>query len=182
LHRLEDPRFFTSLDLLKGFWQIPIAPEDRNFFAFSTETMHLEYNVAPMGAKKSPACLSALIQLVLRGLTPQNVIAYLDDVLLADTTVRENLHTIDRVLTAFVRAGLKLNPAKCNFAQKKVICLGHRLSREGIGPDPTNVSKIKNWPVPKKAAEVKSFLGLSGYYRQYIKNYSEIEIVFNFII
>jgi hypothetical protein len=67
---LAEPKCFSSMDLIKGFWQMPIHPEDRKYFAFSTETMHLEYLVAPMGSKNLPACLSSLMQLLLRGLPP----------------------------------------------------------------------------------------------------------------
>ena len=68
LQKLNNPKFFSSLDLTKGFWQIPVHPDDRKVFAFSTESMHLEYLVAPMGAKNSPGVLTALMQLVLRGI------------------------------------------------------------------------------------------------------------------
>ena len=100
IQRLKDPRIFSSLDLTKGFWQIPIAPEDCKYFAFSTETMHLEYLVAPMGAKNSPSYLTALMQLVLRGLPSQHVISYLDDILVADSNMEDHLHHLDLVLTA----------------------------------------------------------------------------------
>ena len=174
IHSLENPKFFSSMDLTKGFWQIPIHPDDRKFFAFSTGTMHLEYLVAPMGAKNSPSCLSALMQLVLRGLPPQHVISYLDDILCADSTMEDHIKHLDQVLAALEKAGLKLNPAKCSFAQESVVCLGHKLSRDGISPDPNNVEKIKSWKAPENAKRLKTFLGLSGYYRSFVKDYSKI--------
>ncbi len=124
LQKLDNPVIFTSLDLTKGFWQMPIHPEDRKFFAFSTESMHLEYLVAPMGAKNSPSYLSALMQLVLRGLPVQHIISYLDDILIASSSMEQHLEHLDLVLTAIRKAGLKLNPAKCAFAQDSVVCLG----------------------------------------------------------
>ena len=132
IQKLENPRFFSSMDLTKGFWQVPIHPDDRKFFAFSTENMHLEYLVAPMGAKNSPSYLSLLMQLVLRGLPVQHVISYLDDILVADSNMEDHLKHLDLVLTALEKAGLKLNPAKCAFARESVVCLGHKLSREGV--------------------------------------------------
>ena len=174
LQKLDKPQFFTSLDLTKGFWQIPIHPDDRKYFAFSTENMHLEYLVAPMGAKNSPSVLSALMQLVLRGLSPQHVVSYLDDILIATNTMEDHLFYLDQVLTALERAGLKLNPAKCSIAQDSVVCLGHLLSKDGMSPDPANVAKIEAWNPPKDARKLKTFLGLTGYYRQFVKNYSDI--------
>ena len=174
IQRLEAPRYFTSMDLTKGFWQIPGHKDDRKFFAFSTETMHLEYLVAPMGAKNSPSYLSALMQLVLRGLPIQHVISYLDDILVADTNMEDHLKHLDLVLSALAKAGLKLNPSKCQFARDSVICLGHKLSREGVSPDPTNVDKVRSWKRPTNVKKLRTFLGLTGYYRQYVEHYSDI--------
>ena len=174
IQRLQNPRFFSSMDLTKGFWQIPVHPDDRQFFAFSTESLHLEYLVCPMGAKNSPSCLSALMQLVLRGLPIQHVISYLDDILVADTCMEDHLKHLGLVLSALEKAGLKLNPAKCAFARESVVCLGHKLSREGISPDPANVEKIKSWKAPTNAKKLRAFLGLTGYYRQFVKGYSDI--------
>ena len=174
IHRLENPKFFSSMDLTKGFWQIPIHPDDRKYFAFSTESMHLEYLVAPMGSKNSPSYLSALMQLVLRGLPIQHVISYLDDILVADSNMEDHIKHLDLVLSALEKANLKLNPSKCEFARESVICLGHKLSREGISPDPANIAKIKSWKAPDNVKKLRAFLGLTGYYRQFVKNYSEI--------
>ena len=174
IQRLENPRYFTSLDLTKGFWQIPVHPEDRKFFAFSTESMHLEYLVAPMGAKNSPSYLSALMQLVLRGLPIQNVVSYLDDILIADVDMETHLKHLDQVLSAIEKAGLKLNPAKSLVARESVVCLGHKLSRDGVSPDPANIEKVKTWKAPNNPKKLRAFLGLTGYYRQFIKGYSKI--------
>ena len=174
LRRLRKPRFFSTMDLLKGFWQVPIAEEDRKFFAFSTGTMHVEYNVMPMGAVNATATMQALMALILRGLPPEHVVCFLDDILIASDTMEDHLEHIDLVLTALGRAGLKLNPEKCLFAQSSVSCLGHRLSREGISPDPANLAKIKKWKPPSSKSEVRSFLGLTGYYRQMIRGYASI--------
>ena len=111
--------------------------------------MHLEYLVAPMGAKNSPSTLSALMQLILRGLPVQHVISYLDDILVATSNMEDHLYYLDRVLTALEKAGLKLNPAKCAIAQDSIVCLGHKLSKEGVAPDPHNVNKIRAWNPPE---------------------------------
>ena len=174
LQKLSDPKIFSSLDLTKGFWQIPIHPEDRKYFAFSTENMHLEYLVAPMGAKNSPSILSALMQLVLRGLPPAHIISYLDDILVATSTMEQHLEYLDKVLTALENAGLKLNPSKCSIAQQSVVCLGHKLSENGLSPDPANIAKIKAWKAPQNAKKLRTFLGLTGYYRQFVRGYSRI--------
>ena len=174
LRQLKEPRFFSTMDLTKGFWQVPIAEADRKYFAFSTGTLHVEYNVMPMGALNASATMQSLMALILRGLPPEHIICFLDDILVASSTMEEHLLHLDQVLTAIARAGLKLNAKKCLFAQESVTCLGHLLSREGIGPDPRNLEKIKKWKPPKNKTEVRQFLGLTGYYRQLIKNYAGI--------
>jgi hypothetical protein len=102
------------------------------------------------------------------------VISYLDGILCADSTMEEHLKHLGQVLTALEKAGLKLNPAKCSFAQESVVCLGHKLARDRISPDPANVENIKNWRAPENAKKMRTFLGFSGYYRQFVKGYSEI--------
>ena len=129
LRKLKEPRYFSTMDLTKGFWQVPIKEEDRKFFAFSTGTMHVEYNVMPMGALNSSSTMQALMTLILRGLPPEHIICFLDDILVASSSMEEHLQHLDLVLSAIAKAGLKLNPKKCLFAQAEVTCLGHRLSR-----------------------------------------------------
>ena len=93
----------------------------------------------PMGALNSSATMQALMSLILRGLPFEHIICFLDDILVASSTMEEHISHLDMVLGAIKRAGLKLNPKKCLFAQESVSCLGHRLSRDGIGPDPANL-------------------------------------------
>ena len=128
----------------------------------------------PMGALNSSATMQALMSLILRGLPPEHIICFLDDILVASSTMEEHLEHLDLVLGALGRAGLKLNPKKCLFAQASVTCLGHRLSRDGIGPDPANLDKIRKWKPPQDRTQVRGFLGLTGYYRQMIKDYAKI--------
>ena len=91
LQKLKEPRFFSTMDLQKGFWQIPIAEEDRKYFAFSTGSVHVEYNVMPMGALNSSSTMQALMTLILRGLPPEHIIGFLDDILVASNTMEEHL-------------------------------------------------------------------------------------------
>ena len=114
------------------------------------------------------------MQLVLRGLPPQHIISYLDDILIATSNMEDHLFYLDQVLTALERAGLKLNPQKCSIAQESVVCLGHLLSKDGVAPDPYNIDKIRAWDPPGNARKLKTFLGLTGYYRMFVKDYSKI--------
>ena len=174
LQRLKNPKFFTSLDLVKGFWQVPIAKEDRHIYAFSTGSAHVHYNVMPMGAKNSTSTLQALMALLLRGLPAEHVVCFLDDILVASPTIEEHIVHLDKVLTALGRANLKLHPTKCAIARAETTCLGHLLNRDGIKPDPHNLAKVVKWPVPKNVKDVRGFLGLTGYYRQFVEGYAKV--------
>ena len=170
----KDPKVFTSLDLLKGFFQIPVAESHRKYFGFNDGKWQLEYCRTPMGSKNSGATMASLVEILFRGFPCQFLLAYLDDVLLCTPSVSLHLTLLDRVLSAFVRAGLKLNPLKCKFAQDSVASLGFVLSSSGITPDPKNLQKIKDWPAPKNQKHVRQFVGLCSYYRSHLPNFAKI--------
>jgi hypothetical protein len=98
------------------------------------------------------------MQLLLRGLPPKHVISYL----CADPAMEDHLKHLNQKMTALEKASLKLNPSKCSFAQESVICLGHKLSRDGISPDPVNNEKIKSWKVPENAKKLRTSLASRG--------------------
>ena len=174
IRRLDNPKVFTSLDLLKGFFQIEVAESQRKYYGFSDGRRHLEYNRTPMGSRNSSATMGALMEIIFRGFPPEYLISYLDDILIATPTVKLHLTYLDKVLAALKRAGLKLNPTKCEFAQKSISVLGFILSEDGIRPDPSNLSKIRDWPAPKNQKQVRQFVGLGSYYRSHVVNFAAI--------
>ena len=97
------------------------------------------------------------------------MLAYLDDVIIATPDEETHLIMLEKVFDALARAGLKVNPAKCVFANAEVSALGFLLNGEGIHPDPKNLEKIAAWPYPTNVTEVRSFLGLANYYRSHIR-------------
>ena len=174
LRRFKSPKVFSSLDLLKGYYHIEVAESQKRYFAFSDGRRHLEYNRLPMGCKNGGSSMQALSELIFRGFPPEFLLAYLDDIILATPTVESHLTLLEKVLTALRRAGLKLHPKKCLFAQKSISALGFILSEDGITPDPANLSKIKNWPVPKNMSEVRQYHGLCSYYRSHLPGFATI--------
>ena len=99
---------------------------------------------------------------------------FLDDIIITSSTFEAHLENLQKVFDRLREVGLKLKPNKCHFLQKEIKFLGHKVSEKGIGPDESKIEKIKAFPIPRNAKEVKSFLGLSGYYRRFIKNYATI--------
>ncbi|GFT98290.1 retrovirus-related Pol polyprotein from transposon 412 [Trichonephila clavipes] len=149
LDTLSGHKWFSTLDLKSGYWQVEIHPEDR-------EKQH-SLPAKDYGSSKSCPCL-----------------IYLDDVIRGGRTFEEHLQNIWKVLSKLSDANLKLNRSKCKFFQKEVNYLGHIISAEGVRTDPEKVSAVKNWKRPENLRELRSFLGLCTYYRKFVKGFSNI--------
>ena len=174
LDTLSGSCIFTTLDLLSGYWQVEVRPEDREKTAVCTSERLFEFNVMPFGLCNAPATFQRLMDCVLAGLHWQSCLVYLDDVLILGRSFSEHLHNLRDVFDRLREAGLKLKPSKCTFGQKEVAFLGHIVSDQGIAPDPTKVAAITNWPTPRNRKEVQQFLGLGNYYRRFIQDFATI--------
>ena len=174
LDTLSKARWFTTLDMATGYWQVELAAEDREKTAFSTGKGLHQFKVMAMGLKNASSTFQKMMELILAGLDTKSCLVYLDDVILFNRTEEEHLATLQEVLLRIRQAGLKLKAQKCRFARKEVTFLGHLASKEGIRPDPHNVDKVLAWPQPSSEGEMKSFLGLCGYYARFIPGYAAI--------
>ena len=174
LDALAGTQYFSSMDLMSGYWQIEMDPESREKTAFVTHAGLFEFNVMPFGLCNAPSCFQRLMECVLRGLNWRIALIYLDDVLVYSRTFDEHLQHLRLVFDRFREAGLKLKPRKCFFGQKHVKFLGHVISPEGVQPDPAKIEAIKKYPVPRKVKDVRAFLGLANYYRKFVKDFAKI--------
>ncbi|MEM7070058.1 MAG: reverse transcriptase family protein [Pseudomonadota bacterium] len=174
LDSVSNARYFSTLDLRAGYWQIGVAAEDREKTAFTTFYGLFEFNVLPFGLSNAPSTFQRLMEVVLAGLNWKICAVYLDDVLTFSDTFPNHLADLQQVFNAIRKADLRLQPHKCQFARKSINFLGHKLSRAGISPDPTKLMAIKAMPAPASRDEVKSFMGLASYYRRFIKNFAKI--------
>ena len=167
LDALHWARWFSSLDLKSGYWQVPIMERDKEKTAFRTSSGQLyEFNQVPFGLCNSPATFSRLMDRVLSGLHWETCLFYLDDIIVFSSTWGEHLARLRQVFERLKHADLKLGAEKCAFAAKEVRYLGHRVTEEGLLPDSALLAAIWEIPPPKTATEVRSFLGLAGYYRR----------------
>ena len=174
LDTLSGSRWFTTLDLISGYWQVEVNPEDTEKTAFCTPEGLFEFKVMPFGLCNAPATFQRLMDAVLAGLQWNSCLVYLDDVVIPGKSFEEHLRNLNSVLGRLREAGLKLHPEKCAFCRKQVTFLGHIVSEDGVATDPAKTSKVATWPEPTSVREVRQFLGLASYYRRFVKGFATV--------
>ena len=179
LDTLGGAKFFSSLDLVSGYWQVEMDPASREKTAFVTHAGLYEYTTMPFGLCNAPGTFQRLMECVLRGLNWQIALIYLDDVLVYSQNFEDHLHHLRLVFDRFREAGLKLKPSKCHFGQKEVKYLGHMITTEGIQPDPEKVKVVQEYPAPTSVKEVRAFMGLTNYYRKFVKGFAQVASPFH---
>lgn len=165
-------KYFSKLDFTKGYWQIPLSEESRAKTAFSTDTGLYQFRFMPFGIKTAPAIFTRLMRRLL-GAVP-GVLYYYDDVLIASNTWEEHLATLREVLEKIRAAGLTVRPTKCEIGREEIAFLGHQIGKGKMAPLSGLVEKIQGAKRPETKRQVRSFLGLAGYYREFIANYAEV--------
>ncbi|KAL7833195.1 hypothetical protein SRHO_G00302130 [Serrasalmus rhombeus] len=174
---LAGSKWFTVLDLKSGYYQLEVEPADHHKTAFTTPFGNCQFRRLPQGLTNSPATFQRTMEKVTSGLNLQEVLAFLDDLIIFSDQLAEHQERLMRVLKSIAEFGLKLSPSKCKFFQTSVKYLGHVISADEIQPDPEKVLAVKNGPVPKTVKELRSFLvfsGFSGYYQRFVHDYAKI--------
>ena len=174
LDQLGGANIFSKFDLTSGYHQIRVRPADIEKTAFRTRYGHWEFMVMPFGLTNAPATFMALMNDILRPFLDIFVVVYLDDILVYSKTPEEHLVHVTKVLDKLREHELYAQRAKCAFLLEEVDFLGHVVTRGGIATDSRKTAAICEWPEPKNASEVRSFLGLTGWYRKYIPKFSAI--------
>ena len=174
LDTLAGSQWFSTLDLISGYWQVEVKEEDREKTAFCTPDGLFEFEVMPFGLCNAPATFQRLMELVLAGLQWTTCLVYLDDVIVTGKTFEEHLDHLGGVLQRIREASLKLQPAKCALCLEEVKFLGHIISRKGVATDPVKTEKVAKWPTPTNKKEVQRFLGLASYYRRFVKDFASV--------
>jgi hypothetical protein len=174
--RVVNAKWFTKIDLRSGFHQIAIRPEDREKTAFRTRYGSFEYTVLPMGLCNAPGTFMQLMNETFADMLDKSVLCFLDDILIFSRTEDEHEQHVRAVLRRLRERKLYAKLSKCEFFQKEVEFLGHRIGADGLRVSPDKISAVKDWPVPSSVTEVRSFLGLANFYRRFVNGYSRLAL------
>ena len=172
LHKLNGSKYITKLDLCSGYWQIQMDEQDVHKTAFVTPDGHFEFLKMPFGLVNSGATLVRNMRTILGDV--ENVESYVDDIIIYNQSWDVHLHTLNTVLKLLKTANICIKPTKCIFGTSSLEFLGHEINNGWTSLSDDNTAKIANASRPTTKKQVQAFLGLTGYYREYIKDYSSI--------
>ncbi|GJS43002.1 putative reverse transcriptase domain-containing protein [Tanacetum coccineum] len=166
---------FSKIDLRSGYHQLRVREEDIPKTAFRTRYGHFEFTVMPFGLTNAPAIFMDLMNCVCKPYLDKFVIVFIDYILSIKSEKGEEHEVhLKTVLDLLKKEKLYAKFSKCEFWLQEVQFLGHVVNRDGIHVDPSKVESVKNWKTPESPTEIRSFLGLAGYYRRFIENFSKI--------
>ena len=174
LEKFRKGRWFTSIDLASGYWQVEMNHDDKDKTAFTCHLGLYEFNVMPFGLKNAPPTFQRLMNKVLKEYLDDFVIVYIDDILIYSKTYEEHLEHLEKVFERLREANLMIKLKKCKFCMPNVEFLGHIVGRDGLQPDPTKIDKMRNLKPPVDLTTLRGALGLFSYYRKFVKGFSTV--------
>ncbi|XP_066946149.1 uncharacterized protein [Macrobrachium rosenbergii] len=174
IDRMGKSKYISKFDLLKGYWQVPLSKRARALSAFVTPQGLFQCRVMPFGMKNAAATFQRLMNTLVYGL--EGCVVYIDDIVIYSDDWDTHLKRIKALFEVLKKAGLVVNLKKSEFAKAKVVYLGHVVGDGKVTPKQANVEAIEKISVPKCRRDVRKFLGLLGYYRRFVKNFSDIAV------
>ena len=171
--RLAKDTYFSKLDCSKGYWHIAMRPEDKEKTAFSSPAGLFQFRRMPFGLVNAGASYCRMMRELILGV--DNVDSYVDDIIIIHTqTWDQHITTLRMVFDRLRNAGITVKPSKCCIGFHSVDFVGHHVGKGKIQTQNDKIEKVKNASIPLTITQVRSFLGLSGYYRKFINNYASI--------
>lgn len=172
---LSESKYFTVLDMKSGYHNIEVEEEHKPRTAFSVGSLGLyQYERMPFGLTNAPATYQRLMEELFGDINHKECVIFLDDIVVYAPTFEEHLKRLKHVFEKIKDSGMLLSPKKCHFCRKQTKYLGHVISADGVETDPDKTDKVKNWPRPTNVDEVRKFVSFAGYYRRFVKNFSQI--------
>ncbi|KAL7844774.1 hypothetical protein SRHO_G00233130 [Serrasalmus rhombeus] len=178
---LSGSKWFSVMDLKSGYYQVELEEENKHKMAFVTPMSFWKINRMPQGVTNAPSTFQRVMEKCVGSMNLKEVLVFLNDLIVFSSTLEEHEDRLLRVLQRLKEFGLKRSPDKCHFFRKTVRYLGHVVSENGIETDPEKIAALTTWPRPNNLRELKSFLGFTGYYRRFVKDYSKIARPLNYL-
>ena len=174
IQKLAGSAVFSCLDSAGAFHAVPMDPASRELTAFCSPLGLYQFKRMGFGLKNAPSIYSRIIEKALAHLPGHFHLSYLDDVIVHSPDLDQHIDHLRQVLRAHLLAGMKLKLSKCHIAQEEVTYLGHQVSKNGVQMMPSYTERILAWPLPQTPADLRSFLGVCGYYRGFMPDYSTL--------
>ena len=175
LHILAGSKYISKLDFRSGYWQVEPEEKDKPKTAFQVGSLGFyEFNRMPFGLCSAPATFQRLMERCMGDLHLRLCLIHLDDISIYSSTFEEHLERLGAVIARLKDHNLKFKASKCEFFKTKVSYLGHVVSEEGVETEPEKIEALNTWPILKNVKDVRAFLGFTGYYRRFLRNYASI--------
>ena len=174
IDELAGAQWFSKLDFRSGYHQIRIAKGEEHKTAFRTHSGLYEFLVMPFGLTNAPATFQGVMNQIFAPLLRKGVLVFMDDILIYSSSLSEHLELLEQVFLIIQQNQFLLKLSKCSFAQTEIEYLGHCISGKGVATEPSKIEAVKLWPTPSNLKDLRGFLGLTGYYRKFIRHYSMI--------
>ena len=172
LTKFDKDVYFSKIDLSKGFWQIPVAKDCRHMTAFTTTKGAYQFKKTPFGLVNSPATFNKMMRKLLSD--AKDIEHYVDDIMAHTLTWEGHLAALRDLFSRVSSAGLTIKPSKCMIGFQEIDFVGHLVGNGKLEMEEEKIDKIRNAPQPKTKKQVRSFLGLTGFYRRFIPGYAQI--------